>query len=181
MREPDPNPGQFDVLSWLNAFEPGAHDLRGDEISSVTQFALMWGLFEDQVCQKSASVRCFRKRVQQWSDAGILQLEQFDPYLEYFQNRYLGDGEPNHRFEQLRIRNSEERERVAAVLKGENRNAVDIVTAALAIVYRYRNNLFHGLKWVYALHGQAENFVVANRILAQSLETHRRTKMKLRN
>jgi hypothetical protein len=93
--------GEFDLGSWLNAFEPGV-DL--EELSSLTQFMLLWSLFEAQVCANSASVPCLRKRVEQWSEAGILDPVEFQPYLEYFRNRYLADGEPTYRFDHLHLR-----------------------------------------------------------------------------
>jgi len=35
----------------------------------------------------------------------------------------------------------------------------------LVIIYRLRNNLFHGDKWSYNLQGQYENFTKANEFL----------------
>jgi hypothetical protein len=46
------------------------------------------------------------------------------------------------------------------------------MTAILIIVFRYRNNLFHGVKWHYRRHGQLANFIVANEILMKVLERH---------
>lgn len=174
MGGPDPaNFEPFDVLFWLNAHEPGARNLSEGEITSVIHFALLRSLFEAHVCGKSASAPCFRKRVQEWSDAGVLRLKPFHLYLKYFQNRYLTDGEVNDRFARLRLRNKADREEVVAVLKGENGSPGDIMMTVLFIVYRYRNNLFHGEKWVYALAEQADNFDIANRVLADALEMHK--------
>lgn len=35
----------------------------------------------------------------------------------------------------------------------------------LLIVFRYRNNLFHGNKWTYRLEGQHQNFEHATQLL----------------
>ena len=40
----------------------------------------------------------------------------------------------------------------------------------MIIVYRLRNNLFHGEKWEHKLASQASNFTAANRLLANVLE-----------
>lgn len=40
------------------------------------------------------------------------------------------------------------------------------------IVWRFRNNFFHGEKWTYRLEGQLQNFIDANVILMLLLERH---------
>tara|TARA_B100000614_G_scaffold111617_1_gene100153 strand:- start:1007 stop:1162 length:156 start_codon:yes stop_codon:yes gene_type:complete len=42
----------------------------------------------------------------------------------------------------------------------------------LIIVWRFRNNLFHGEKWAYQLQGQLSNFTHANAVLMRLLERH---------
>ncbi len=42
----------------------------------------------------------------------------------------------------------------------------------LIIVFRYRNNLFHGVKWEYELAGQLSNFTTANSVLMKVLDRH---------
>jgi hypothetical protein len=42
--------------------------------------------------------------------------------------------------------------------------------ALLVIVYRLRNNLFHGEKWEGGISGQKDNFDNANRVLIAALE-----------
>ena len=56
------------------------------------------------------------------------------------------------------------------VLKGENTNLVDEITALLMIVYRLRNNLFHGLKWDYGIRDQFDNVIHANAVLMKSVD-----------
>lgn len=146
MQKTTPSEPNFDAISWLNQFEPEARQLHADEIGSVTQFCLLWNLFEAQVCNHSGSVRCFRSKADDWKKAGLLASAAWEPYLKYFQRRYVENGDTNHRFTRLRLRRNDDPDLVAAVLKGENTDIARIVTALLTIVYRYRNNLFHGLK-----------------------------------
>lgn len=61
---------------------------------------------------------------------------------------------------------------VEAVLKGENANLGDTAAALLIVIYRLRNNLFHGVKWAYGIRGQRENFENANALLMSALELH---------
>jgi hypothetical protein len=56
------------------------------------------------------------------------------------------------------------------VLRGEKRDPASQLLAVLIIVYRLRNNLFHGLKKVDGLNDQADNLNMACRTLASVLE-----------
>ena len=46
----------------------------------------------------------------------------------------------------------------------------EVATVILIIVYRIRNNLFHGEKWSYGLQGQLNNFKHANEALMKAIE-----------
>lgn len=174
MQQTTSSESYFDAISWLNQFEPEARKLQADEIRSVTQFSLLWNLFEAQVCNHSGSVHCFRRKADEWEKAGLLALAVWEPYLKYFQRRYIENEGTNEIFAGLHLRPKDNPDLVAAVLKGENTDIAGIITALLTIVYRYRSNLFHGLKWIYGLHGQADNFNTANQVLARALEINRR-------
>lgn len=50
--------------------------------------------------------------------------------------------------------------------------ASECAAAALIIVYRFRNNLFHGTKWGYGIRGQFDNFRHANDVLMAALDVH---------
>ena len=63
---------------------------------------------------------------------------------------------------------------VEAVLKGEKTDDCERIVALLIIVYRLRNNLFHGQKWTGDQLGrQFDNFTHANGILMSALEIAR--------
>ncbi len=61
---------------------------------------------------------------------------------------------------------------VRAVISGSSNDPVARVTTVLIIILRYRNNLFHGVKWSYELAGQFENFTHANNALVTALDRH---------
>ena len=48
----------------------------------------------------------------------------------------------------------------------------DRLLTVMMIVWRFRNNLFHGEKWAYQLQGQHANFTHANAVLMRLLERH---------
>ena len=85
--------------------------------------------------------------------------------MDYFKNRYIVDGATNGRFEHLNFRNNDRKELVEDVLLGNNIEVSNIVLALTIIVFRYRNNLFHGLKEMQFIDQQKENFENANLIL----------------
>jgi len=85
--------------------------------------------------------------------------------------RYVASGEPTQHFHGLAMRNNDNPALVLSVLKGENTNTTDSVAALLIVVFRLRNNLFHGVKWAYGIQGQRENFTHANAALMSALET----------
>jgi len=43
------------------------------------------------------------------------------------------------------------------------------VAALLIVVYRLRNNLFHGEKWAYEMKDQRSNFEQANEVLMKAM------------
>ena len=58
------------------------------------------------------------------------------------------------------------------MVDGSDNDPRNCVAVVLIIIFRYRNNLFHGVKWQYMLAGQLHNFTAANRVLMKVLERH---------
>lgn len=93
----------------------------------------------------------------------------FENSLAYLKERYVTDDNTNERFEHLRITPVERKEFVKRVLLEKDENTSNIILALAIIVYRYRNNLFHGEKDFMLLNEQEQNFSVANQILMSIL------------
>jgi hypothetical protein len=108
--------------------------------------------------------------VKKWDGDGVLKISDFADSLNYFRNRYSAEGSLTHHFRGLRLRPSDQPELVEAVITGKNTNPKDSVAALLIIVYRLRNNLFHGEKWEYRIQDQQGNFTHANAALIRALE-----------
>ena len=70
----------------------------------------------------------------------------------------------------MHFRRHEARALVRKVPVGEDTEPEKIAAAVLIIVYRLRNNLFHGVKWSYELQGQLENFTQATAALMWAIE-----------
>lgn len=157
---------------WLEARAPGFRDVPDADRRAIFDFAFLWSLFEAQVMGNFARADRIRQKVDAWSQAGMLEAELYDAELGYFRNRYFADSALTHHFPFLALRPSDHSELVQAVIEGANDDPRDRMLALLMIVWRLRNNLFHGAKWAYGLRDQRENFTHANSVLMRLLERH---------
>jgi hypothetical protein len=157
---------------WLEGRAPGLRDLPDADRRAIFDFAFLWSLFEAQVMGNFARADRIRQKVDAWSQAGMLEAELYDAELGYFRNRYFADSALTHHFPFLALRPSDHPDLVQAVIEGANDDPRDRMLALLMIVWRLRNNLFHGAKCAYGLHDQRENFTHANSVLMRLLERH---------
>jgi hypothetical protein len=121
----------------------------------------------------SASPKTIRDKINTWKVTELLKPEEFEKYKDYFVKRYIEGNNTNDKFENHLFRPREDPKLkicVRSVLKGETEDISDIMTALLIIVYRYRNNFFHGNKWAYKFEGQLNNFEIANELLMKIME-----------
>jgi len=124
------------------------------------------------VLGSNASAASIVRVVRQWDVNGRARVESFDHSLQYFRKRYFRDGMYTEEFEGLRLRGNDFRPLVENVLSGENSDAADNVIALFVILYRLRNNLFHGNKWDYGIADQFDNFSSANAALMSALDMY---------
>jgi hypothetical protein len=68
------------------------------------------------------------------------------------------------------LRRNDQADLVKDVLRGDDNDPVNCVIAVLIIVYRLRNNLFHGGKWAYGIRDQQSNFRQANKTLMNAMQ-----------
>ncbi|GAA0909684.1 hypothetical protein GCM10009552_20650 [Rothia nasimurium] len=157
---------------WLEARAPGFLNLPDPDRRAIFDFAFLWSLFEAQIMANFARADRIRERIDAWALDGTLEAEIYDAELAYFRNRYFADGALTYHFPHLNLRPSDHPDLVQAVIEGTNENPRDRMLALLMIVWRLRNNLFHGAKWAYELRDQRENFRHANGVLMRILERH---------
>ena len=65
------------------------------------------------------------------------------------------------------------RSEVERVLQRNETDLKKIVFALVLIIYRYRNNFFHGEKDLRFLEGQKDNFDVANKMIMRLLDLYK--------
>ncbi len=158
-------------IDWLCVHATGFDDLPEEDREAIFHFSLLWSFFEARALHTRGSANAILKVTHGWAYHGQLTLAPFEESLAYFRARYVANGEPTQLFDGLALRNNDKPALVLSVLKGENTNVADSVATLLIVVFRLRNNLFHGVKWAYGIMGQRENFTHANAALMSALET----------
>lgn len=156
-------------LADIERVAPGVAHLSPEEHEALQRFTLLWTLFEAQVLESSASARKISEKVQNL-EPDIIRGDWFAEHLDYFSHRYIDGNNTNHRFENLHLRNNDKPDLVRDVLTGENADPASQLIGCLIIVYRFRNNFFHGIKWAYGLQGQYDNFTHSACLLRKVLE-----------
>ncbi len=135
--------------NWLNNHVYGYQNLSVEEKQSIMHFSMLWSFFENYVLDTRANACRIRRKIISWEDEGRLHINNFQHHKDYFVQRYIENGGPNYRFQHLNLRDSDNQQLVQDVLEGSINDPVSVLTAILTIILRYRNNLFHGLKWEY--------------------------------
>ncbi len=166
------NENQTDPTQWLAHKVPNYHDLSGLEKKAISDFCLLWSLFEARCLNEHGNVAAIAQVVQQLEPRLATRIADLAAPLSYFQNRYVEAQGFTYRFGQLQFRAGDRQQDVEAVLQGRAQSTTSVVTALLIIVYRFRNNLFHGPKWRYSLQEQLENFRTANYLLMLIMDLH---------
>lgn len=157
---------------WLEARAPGFQHLPVSDRQAIFDFAFLWSLLNRRLWTISPAPTGIRERVDAWSAEGTVAAELYEGELAYFRDRYFTDGALTHHFPYLDLRKSDHPELVQAVIEGKTNDPRDRMLALLMIVWRLRNNLFHGAKWAYELRDQRSNFTHANSVLMRLLERH---------
>jgi hypothetical protein len=157
---------------WLAARAPGFQHLPDPDRRAIYGFTFLWSLFETRLQGGFARSNTIRDMVDGWRDANALDIAAHADDIAYFRQRYFADGELTEHFAHLNLRPGDHRAVVQSVLDGKSNVPRDQMLALLMIVWRLRNNLFHGAKWAYALQDQLNNFTHANAVLMRLLDQH---------
>ena len=159
-------------MQWLLARAPGFQALHEEDRAAIFNFTFLWSLFEAQAMGNFARADLICAKADEWRGAGLLDAHQHYGELAYFRQRYFSNGVFTHHFAHLHLRPAEQLDLVRAVLDGTNNDPRDRLLTVMMIVWRFRNNMFHGEKWAYHLQGQLANFTHANAVLMRLLERH---------
>ena len=157
----------FDVTEWINSKLGSALDEKA--IKSIKDFSLVWNIFEDRACDNDPSLSMLEKFVDNISSL-VAAEEITTNTFEYFKKKYVDKDKINFRFTFLNLKKSDNPAFVESTLLTKTPSFRDKALASLIIISRYRNNLYHALTDMTQIHEQKENFRIANRFLAITLE-----------
>ncbi|HRF08962.1 MAG TPA: hypothetical protein PL193_10005 [Xanthobacteraceae bacterium] len=160
------------ATDWLAVKFPSFRRLRNEEIEAISDFTLLWSLYEQAILNLDGNPTSIYNAAIEIMDNEDLLPAEFERAIEYFQDRYIANGTFNAHFESLNFRTRDRRQLVEAVLIGEAESAGRRLAALLLIVYRLRNNLFHGQKWETGFRDQYSNFQTANSVLKSCIDRH---------
>lgn len=151
--------------SWLSKL-PEFSEIDDETREAVFHFLILWSLFESRALSESASAKKIIGITETWWRDAYSNSDACKASLGHFQRRYCVQDSCN--IDGLKLRKNDEPELVKAVLDGSHTE--DSAAALLIIIYRIRNNLFHGLKWQYGLKDQLDNLTHANKALMVALD-----------
>jgi hypothetical protein len=167
-----PTASVFNATEWIAQNTPGGTELSAEATEAVSSFTTMWNFFESTLCENHASVAAFARACERFDPHQIppATIQAIDECLAFWTFRYRTPEGFGHRFEGLNFRPNDRRAHVESVLEGISTDPKDKLLALMIIVYRLRNNLFHGLKTLEMLNDQVQNLATAGRCLAAVLE-----------
>lgn len=157
---------------WLERRAPGYGILPAPDRQAIYDFSLLWSLFEAKIMAGKARVDRLTAQVDSWAEQDSLNADQYGEELAYFRARYFDGGEPTGLFHGLKLRDNDNPDIVTAVLSRADNTPRNQMLALVMIVWRYRNNLFHGAKWTIELRDQHDNFTHAGSVLMRLLDDH---------
>lgn len=153
----------------IRQIEPGLAGVSNEEFASLVEFSLYWMYFEATRLENRASGRTIERYARKVAISDAATTVIFET-AEYFRNRY-GAGGRNQRYIALNFGESRGLERHAEKMLDDQRcDSRELLLGSLSVIYRYRNNLFHGPKWNYHLVDQEPNFRQAARLLAMLVQ-----------
>lgn len=152
----------MDAIEWLERNAFGFSALSTEERIAPMHFSLLWSYFEAEALGNRASNQAIEYWLRHQSARGKLNSSAFNAQLNHFKSRYFSNGQLTSSFHSLGFQQNKWRTLVENVISGQNNNSIDGVIALFVLIYRLRNNFFHGPKWSDHLQDQLQNFTAAN-------------------
>jgi hypothetical protein len=165
-----------EVIKWLKEYfdKPAFSE---EKLKPVFHFSLLWNLFEHTYFSDDSRL----------TNGNLLELAEnsfthipngaIQTIYIYFKNRYFPDDREDTKFEQLcldkRVNNGVSYfEYCREILLNSDSEKVDKLKCLFLIIYRFRNNLFHGRKQPRMLHTYQAPFNSINRFLMAFIKNY---------
>jgi len=162
----------LNLKNWMNSFFDQAVEANSSTLIEIQKFTVLWVIFEKYVCNENANYRQIEVQLEKINSANI-KVELYGEELNYFKGRYTDPQGHTKLFDNIfTTRNIDQinQARCLKVLKSEVTDPLEILISLSFLIYRYRNNLFHGVKDVMRLDDQHDNFINANSFLAKLIQ-----------
>lgn len=166
----------IDISSVINKYGKGYSYLDGKSVEILMNFNQLWGIFEHDFfeCERVNAANIKNKVMDLLKNRSVNNIFWNDE-IRYFRERYFPNGEESQLFKDLRLYRERENIQtfVRKVMLEESSNNQDSLAACLIIVWRFRNNFFHGVKLDYEFKEQPDNldhFVNCNKLLASFID-----------
>lgn len=166
-------PATFSAKQWVSESLISSENLKPETLLAVESFTLMWAVFEGLVCDNSATMSRLEKLSSEIIQRRRCQVE-LERIFRYFQAIYYTEGSLTVDFDALRLRLTDRKSFIEAVLQGERSDFEARILALLFILSRIHNNLFHGPKALDTLNSHASTLNAGCRALATIIEAHGR-------
>jgi len=158
------------VIEWLREYF-GEPNLKEEKLKPILHFSLLWNLFEHTYYTDRD--RLTPNTLNQLSVLSYDKVadEELEAIFLFFKKRYLSNDVFNSNFENLKLnirpydQSMSDEEFCKRTLKDENPSKQDKNKCVLIIIYRFRNNLFHGRKNPLRLNIYEEPFQKINKYL----------------
>ncbi|MES2232345.1 MAG: hypothetical protein V4600_13090 [Pseudomonadota bacterium] len=158
-----------EILEWISKQAPGFGQLSLEERDAIADFSLIWSFFEGSRLNGFGNMTTIRALAESLEMQGAIEKCNTNAYLHYLKQRYIENGQLNYRFNNLHIELSNNPPEIIAALQDDSADEKTILIGCLGVVFRLRNNLFHGAKWHYELREQEQNFRNATSFLLRCM------------
>jgi hypothetical protein len=158
----------FDATIWIKQNTKNGTLLTPETVSAVASFTMMWNIFEGSLCNNSANIQEFKRIAKRIDKISIpnKDIKALEDCLNFWKFRYVTPNGLSKLFNGLNFRSGDNKNIVEDVLNTNSEHIADKVFALMIIVYRLRNNLFHGLKSIDELNHQVDNINTASQCIA---------------
>ena len=153
----------MDPEDWLRDRVNGYSELGPHDVRAIQNFTFLWSIFEARRLNNDGNVPAIMAIVDKY--AAALRPEPYQRAIAHFRARYFDGAALTDNFRRLYLPERDYIILVERFVRGDPLTLRDIVAALLIIVYRIRNNLFHGNKWDGDMQDERMNFSQANDVL----------------
>ena len=128
----------MNVINWAKKYYGVTDDTQSIfESSNAFSFLFIWAIFEGEACGGYAKINQIKTIKNRFSNINILEI------FSFFQLRYSNN---KSKFDNLRISEQKIKQRTYNILTSKSPTKDEMTEALLVILFRFRNNIFHGNK-----------------------------------